>query len=103
MSCYIFFFVFFQAEDGIRDTSVTGVQTYPLPISCGSACDGKSAFGTHAPMPGTVSSNHDRNAPAAPSASAMVSGRTRNPPRRLYMTWRNSNVRRLCMGVSVQV
>src|SRR5215210_8950193 len=29
--CIIFFF-FFQAEDGIRDTSVTGVQTCALPI-----------------------------------------------------------------------
>ena len=29
----IFFFLFFfQAEDGIRDTSVTGVQTCALPI-----------------------------------------------------------------------
>src|ERR1017187_10742820 len=28
---YLFFF--FQAEDGIRDTSVTGVQTCALPIS----------------------------------------------------------------------
>src|SRR5437879_13906632 len=28
------FFFFFQAEDGIRDTSVTGVQTCALPISC---------------------------------------------------------------------
>src|SRR5437762_12796886 len=31
---YVFFF--FQAEDGIRDTSVTGVQTCALPISLGS-------------------------------------------------------------------
>src|SRR5437763_12271539 len=30
----IVFFFFFQAEDGIRDTSVTGVQTCALPI-CG--------------------------------------------------------------------
>src|SRR5437879_11064561 len=30
-SCVCFFF--FQAEDGIRDTSVTGVQTCALPIS----------------------------------------------------------------------
>src|SRR5215210_1967545 len=29
------FFFFFQAEDGIRDTSVTGVQTCALPISTG--------------------------------------------------------------------
>ena len=29
---YIVFFFFFQAEDGIRDWSVTGVQTCALPI-----------------------------------------------------------------------
>src|SRR2546430_5756495 len=31
-SCLFFFF--FQAEDGIRDLTVTGVQTCALPISC---------------------------------------------------------------------
>src|SRR5205085_7282128 len=36
--CYVFFYVFcffffFQAEDGIRDLTVTGVQTCALPIS----------------------------------------------------------------------
>src|SRR5437762_6373540 len=30
---YLVRFFFFQAEDGIRDTSVTGVQTCALPIS----------------------------------------------------------------------
>src|SRR2546425_5498637 len=30
--CYCVFFFFFQAEDGIRDKLVTGVQTYALPI-----------------------------------------------------------------------
>src|SRR5467141_3046558 len=29
---YMLFFFFFQAEDGIRDASVTGVQTCALPI-----------------------------------------------------------------------
>src|SRR5437762_8124217 len=29
---YLVIFFFFQAEDGIRDTSVTGVQTCALPI-----------------------------------------------------------------------
>src|SRR5687768_18406800 len=29
---YCFFFFFFQAEDGIRDVAVTGVQTCALPI-----------------------------------------------------------------------
>src|SRR2546422_8519621 len=32
MTVYVFFF-FFQAEDGIRDVAVTGVQTCALPIS----------------------------------------------------------------------
>src|SRR5256886_757205 len=31
----IYVFFFFQAEDGIRDLTVTGVQTCALPISCG--------------------------------------------------------------------
>src|SRR2546427_11967036 len=31
--CRLFFFFFFQAEDGIRDLTVTGVQTCALPIS----------------------------------------------------------------------
>src|SRR5256886_6173672 len=31
------FFFFFQAEDGIRDLTVTGVQTCALPISAGAA------------------------------------------------------------------
>src|SRR5260370_9565877 len=32
---YLVFLFFFQAEDGIRDSSVTGVQTCALPISAG--------------------------------------------------------------------
>src|SRR5208283_3493429 len=32
---FFFFFFFFQAEDGIRDRDVTGVQTCALPISRG--------------------------------------------------------------------
>src|SRR2546427_3509636 len=36
-----FCFFFFQAEDGIRDLTVTGVQTCALPISC----DGAGAEG----------------------------------------------------------
>src|SRR4051794_41437898 len=33
ISIFFFFFFFFQAEDGIRDGRVTGVQTCALPIS----------------------------------------------------------------------
>src|SRR5437667_8994608 len=32
LSVFFFFFFFFQAEDGIRDRDVTGVQTCALPI-----------------------------------------------------------------------
>src|SRR2546429_1879381 len=34
---YLVYFFFFQAEDGIRDVAVTGVQTCALPISCASS------------------------------------------------------------------
>src|SRR3989442_3646255 len=36
--CVIYFFFFFQAEDGIRDADVTGVQTCALPIYADAAC-----------------------------------------------------------------
>src|SRR6266700_4822708 len=37
---FIFFFFFFQAEDGIRDFHVTGVQTCALPIWAGAVFTG---------------------------------------------------------------
>src|SRR2546427_5228051 len=42
---YIFFFFFFQAEDGIRDLTVTGVQTCALPIYLLSAGGGVGSRG----------------------------------------------------------
>src|SRR6266481_5277413 len=46
----LFIFFFFQAEDGIRDGTVTGVQTCALPISEGyavdAAFDGQSGLDT---------------------------------------------------------
>src|ERR1039457_3720357 len=36
--CCSFFFFFFQAEDGIRDYKVTGVQTCALPVSHFNVC-----------------------------------------------------------------
>src|SRR3989475_6762377 len=41
------FFFFFQAEDGIRDLTVTGVQTCALPILCDL---GFGSYGIRAPM-----------------------------------------------------
>src|SRR5437762_9129500 len=43
--CVVFFF---QAEDGIRDTSVTGVQTCALPIFCTSSVLGRALVETTA-------------------------------------------------------
>src|SRR5260370_9942069 len=48
-SAYCFFF--FQAEDGIRDSSVTGVQTCALPISAAGFATAKEADSTRALRP----------------------------------------------------
>src|SRR5690348_18295213 len=40
----MFFFFFFQAEDGIRDGRVTGVQTCALPILGGGAGEDRQVF-----------------------------------------------------------
>src|SRR5207248_6238220 len=42
----IVFFFFFQAEDGIRDRTVTGVQTCALPISVSRTCSVSHATST---------------------------------------------------------
>src|SRR2546427_5455260 len=41
----VIYFFFFQAEDGIRDLTVTGVQTCALPICCPGASSKRSARG----------------------------------------------------------
>src|SRR5438034_9311765 len=41
----IFVFFFFQAEDGIRDHCVTGVQTCALPISIGNVTSCSTSWG----------------------------------------------------------
>src|SRR5215467_107334 len=46
----IYFFFFFQAEDGIRDYKVTGVQTCALPISR----PGRGTASAMVDMPGVV-------------------------------------------------
>src|SRR5260370_41177814 len=51
LMCHSFFF--FQAEDGIRDSSVTGVQTCALPI-CDQA-DGEKTGGRDHPQDGSRS------------------------------------------------
>src|SRR2546429_7986641 len=60
------FFFFFQAEDGIRDVAVTGVQTCALPISHG--------FAAHQ-WPSTLALIHRIPAPSVPP-SPRTSART---------------------------
>src|SRR6266446_8093731 len=51
------FFFFFQAEDGIRDYKVTGVQTCALPISMAASASATFTFVFHIPSgtaPGTT-------------------------------------------------
>src|SRR6266498_3464496 len=55
------FFFFFQAEDGIRDADVTGVQTCALPISWMPPTAGRAAAGLGLPA---------RGAACAPDAAA---------------------------------
>src|SRR5690606_39658976 len=53
--CSFFFFFFFQAEDGIRDFHVTGVQTCALPILVRKVLQGekgKRAFAVREISPG---------------------------------------------------
>src|SRR2546429_2177678 len=45
---------FFQAEDGIRDVAVTGVQTCALPISAGADTWGSALVGTPVGMTAAV-------------------------------------------------
>src|SRR5689334_24776851 len=57
-------FFFFQAEDGIRDGTVTGVQTCALPISAAARVRGTSAWITaRSPAPRARSRTTTRRAP----------------------------------------
>src|SRR2546422_3632502 len=65
----LLFFFFFQAEDGIRDVAVTGVQTCALPIYL---CEPRP-FGWHSlPSAGCVSGNR----------TAVRSGAGKSPDRK---------------------
>src|SRR5690349_23243430 len=63
--CFSFFFFFFQAEDGIRDLYVTGVQTCALPIS-GHCCPSKERNPTLTPGATAPQSSFERKRRACP-------------------------------------
>src|SRR5689334_5176014 len=76
----LFFFVcffFFQAEDGIRDGTVTGVQTCALPISPASTVET-----TTSPRPGTCTSRATRPRRMTSSRSAFSPSWKRYSPSR---------------------
>src|SRR5207237_9350766 len=80
------FFFFFQAEDGIRDSSVTGVQTCALPISRASA-----SWALVCAEPGERKSSFLSTAGFAPSAGFGGSQRVawnRSEERRVGKEWR---------------
>src|SRR5436305_4464269 len=93
---FLCFFFFFQAEDGIRDADVTGVQTCALPISGdaqGVRCQPgllplwKSAPGC---SPGRSASDDDPDERARPQR--LRAGRSRHPrseERRVGKEWRS--------------
>src|SRR6266536_4473016 len=70
----IFFFFFFQAEDGIRDPLVTGVQTCALPICRGQGGSATAGSGPARPSAGTAGRRAARQ--GRPDAS-----RSSRPPR----------------------
>src|SRR5437763_16885025 len=78
MSAYVFClsFFFFQAEDGIRDTSVTGVQTCALPISLPSP----AAWGE---SPAAVGVDCGRTRSRRDPAAARTRGASRSEERRV--------------------
>src|SRR5206468_7531205 len=78
----VYFFFFFQAEDGIRDLIVTGVQTCALPISVvGGAGPGSSGRGPQRALgrQGRVRRRRLQPRPRPPPARQR---RRRRPPRR---------------------
>src|SRR2546426_731443 len=75
MDCCLYFFFFFQAEDGIRDYKVTGVQTCALPISAQgpAAADGGSDRGDGRLRGGGARANRDRKSTRLNSSHLVIS------------------------------
>src|SRR5215469_10464044 len=68
---FLFFFFFFQAEDGIRDLYVTGVQTCALPICCHRSLPGRRrGTGWSAPPARRGAAGRRRSAPRAAARPA---------------------------------
>src|SRR5437773_8072293 len=75
------FVFFFQAEDGIRDRDVTGVQTCALPISAARAGRADIAFTTQSLLKGTE--------PLESANIAVLAYGHRSEERRVGKEWRS--------------
>src|SRR5688572_33245007 len=82
MNLFLHFFFFFQAEDGIRDLTVTGVQTCALPILI---CSKRSrpCRRCSAPSPSPTACRPRRCKPSASRSPASPASRSRSEERRV--------------------
>src|SRR5207245_7853538 len=83
---------FFQAEDGIRDATVTGVQTCALPIFASIGASGGTIIATIITVRG-VPGDVDRDDGGDDGAAARADARDVRPPRA-----RRARGRRLLLG-----
>src|SRR2546427_5907535 len=86
--CRFLFFFFFQAEDGIRDLTVTGVQTCALPISTWLLARAAACSARPCPTSSSAPSAHDTRAGTSPrrcsgGGAASSTCRTRSEERRV--------------------
>src|SRR5207245_5518118 len=73
-----FFFFFFQAEDGIRDATVTGVQTCALPICPSRRPIRSSACSKASPLP-----NRNQGSSSNPRSTHSMANAIRSEERRV--------------------
>src|SRR2546430_13601443 len=92
------FFFFFQAEDGIRDLTVTGVQTCALPI-CKVAAEPPSPAVTYQ----STHAMEGRRSPPWTVASARRAPRGADHPRVLVPGWRVTATASLTISVHLQI
>src|SRR5207253_7389904 len=89
--CFFFFF-FFQAEDGIRDGHVTGVQTCALPIS------------SHLRFSSSQSTRAGGMGPSQPTAQPVDSAPTCSASlSRQALRRHSSSVRAVCVNAHVRI
>src|SRR5207249_7673059 len=79
---FCFFFFFFQAEDGIRDRNVTGVQTCALPISAFAAANAGMSSASNCLWASLCSSRHGFEK-TQPTAGRATSSASRSEERRV--------------------